>query len=381
MAGKADFDAARDRLVATGMFETVGYKFAPGADGHGYAASFQVIEAQPAYAIRFTNLGVTDKDLTAYLKTKDPLFAPRLAATKEVMARYKQWIQEYVTAHGSKDTVIAKVTPTGPDEFVILFRPARSEPSVAQVSFTGNETIPESKLQNTIAEVAVGVPYHEDSFRQLLDASIRPLYDARGRLRVAFTKVTVEKAPDVDGLAVHVTIEEGTTYNLGDVRIQGGEHFEPARLLKTAKFKRGTLADFDEINNGVDRIRKMISHEGYMRNDIKIARHIDDQKKIVNVVLEIDEGPQFLFGKLTVDGLDLDGEAAIRKMWTHESGTPYNPDYPDYFLKRVHEEGMFDNLGETRAETKINDKTRIVDVTLYFKYAPTPVNRKKTQPF
>jgi hypothetical protein len=47
----------------------------------------------------------------------------------------------------------------------------------------------------------------------------------------------------------------------------------------------------------------------------------------------------------------------------------------------VHEDGLFDNLGETRAETKIDDKTHIVNVTLNFKYAPPPVNKKKTSPF
>ena len=62
MAGKEDFEAARDRLVATGMFETVGYKFAPGGDRNGYAASFQVVEAQPAYPIQFDDLGVPEKD-------------------------------------------------------------------------------------------------------------------------------------------------------------------------------------------------------------------------------------------------------------------------------------------------------------------------------
>src|SRR5271154_161744 len=80
MAGKADFEAARGKLVATGMFETVGYKFAPGGDKTGYAASFQVVEAQPAYPIRFDDLGATEKELTDYLRGKDPLFAPRLAA-------------------------------------------------------------------------------------------------------------------------------------------------------------------------------------------------------------------------------------------------------------------------------------------------------------
>ena len=36
IAGKEDFEAARDRLVATGVFETVGYRFAPVRQGAGY---------------------------------------------------------------------------------------------------------------------------------------------------------------------------------------------------------------------------------------------------------------------------------------------------------------------------------------------------------
>ena len=380
LAGKPEFEAARDRLVATGMFETVGYKFAPGGDKNGYAASFQVVEAQPAYPIRFDDLGVTEKDLTDYLRGKDPLFAPRLAATKAVLERYKQWVQEYVTAHNGKDKVIAKVTPVGAGEFVILFRPARSDPAVAEVAFQGNQVIPATALQNAVAEVAIGLPYKEETFRQYLDSSIRPLYDARGRIRVAFTKVVVENAKDVQGLAVKVTIEEGGSYDLGDVRIEGAPHFEAGRLLKAAKFKNGDLADFDEIGKGVDRIKKVLAHQGYMRNDVQIVRKIDDAKKTVNLVLHIDEGPQFLFGTLRIEGLDLNGEAALRKMWTHKADTPYNPDYPDYFLHQVREEGLFDNLGETRFETKIDDKTHIVDVTLYFKYAP-PVNRKQPSSF
>ena len=375
-AGKADFEAARDRLVATGSFETVGYKFGPSGDKNGYAASFQVVEVSPAYPIRFEGLGLPDKDLTDYLRGKDPMFAPRLAATKQVLARYKEWVQEYVTAHEGKDTVIAKVTPAGAGEFVILFRPARSEPAVAEVSFEGNQVIPSNILQNAIAEVAVGAPYKEDTFRQYLDSAVRPLYDARGRVKVAFTKVTVEKSADVQGLAVKVVVDEGGSYDLGDVRIQGAPHFEPAKLLKTAKFKTGDLADFGDIGQGVDRIKKTLAHQGYMHNDVEIVRNVDEAKKSVNLVLKINEGELFTFGTLSIQGLDLNGEAAIRKMWTHKEGTPYNPDYPDYFLKHVREEGMFDNLGETRAEPNINDKTRVVDVTLYFKYAP-PVNRKK----
>src|SRR4051812_8975873 len=41
LAGKAEFDAARDRLTATGVFETVGYQFEPGPNKQGFAATFQ----------------------------------------------------------------------------------------------------------------------------------------------------------------------------------------------------------------------------------------------------------------------------------------------------------------------------------------------------
>jgi len=376
LAGKTEFEAARDRLSATGVFETVSYKFAPGADGKTYAASFQVVEVDPAYPIRFEDLGIADQDLTAYLRGKDPLFAPRLAATKQLLERYTKWIQEYVTAHNGKDKVIVKVMPLSGDQFVIVFRPARAEPAVAEIAFEGNEVLPTTMLQKAIAEVAVGAPYHEDRFRQLLDAAVRPLYDARGRIRVSFPKVTVQNAQDVEGLAVKVTVDEGVTYNLGNVRIEGAATVKPEDLLKTGKFQTGDLANFDDVGQGVDRMKKMMKHQGYLRNDVEIVRKIDDAKKTVDLVLRVNEGPQFLFGTLNITGLDLNGEAAIKKMWTLKEGKPYNPDYADYFLGRVREEGVFDNLGETRSESKINEQAHTVDVTVYFK-GGTPADKPK----
>ena len=47
-------------------------------------------------------------------------------------------------------------------------------------------------------------------------------------------------------------------------------------------------------------------------------------------------------------------------------GRPFNVEYPDHFLARVKEGGLFDDLKSTRSETKINAKNHTVDVTLYF---------------
>src|SRR5262245_10007752 len=52
LAWKQDFEAARDRLLASGVFETVGYRFAPSGRSNGYAASFQVVEVEPVFPVR-----------------------------------------------------------------------------------------------------------------------------------------------------------------------------------------------------------------------------------------------------------------------------------------------------------------------------------------
>jgi hypothetical protein len=71
-----------------------------------------------------------------------------------------------------------------------------------------------------------------------------------------------------------------------------------------------------------------------------------------------------------VSGLGLDGEDAIRKMWSVKPGDPFPLGYADYFLSKVKEEGYFDNLGDTKAKPSINAETHVVDVALDFKGAP-----------
>src|SRR5262245_56685580 len=80
LAGKEEFEAAQQRLEETGVFETVGYKFGPSATSNGYAATFQVLEVEPVYPVRFADLGVPDAEVTKYLKSRNPLFGDKLPA-------------------------------------------------------------------------------------------------------------------------------------------------------------------------------------------------------------------------------------------------------------------------------------------------------------
>ena len=385
LAGMQDFEAARDRLLATGVFETAGYRFAPAVGSNGYAASFQVVEVEPVYPVRIEGLTMPDSEIQAWLRKKDPFFGPKIAATEAILKRDAASIEEYLASKGSKEKIEGKVVPDSPEQFAIVFRPATGAPKVAEVRFVGNTVVPSSVLLNSFAGVAYGTVYSDAGFRQMLDASIRPIYDARGRIRVAFPKLETEKAKSVEGLVVTVTVNEGETYDLGEVRLEGESPVPAKELLRIGGFKSGDLANFDDVTAGLDRMKKRLRREGYMRASLQAERHIDDKKMTVDLSIRPDLGPQFLFGTLAIEGLDIHGEAAVRKMWSIKEGKPFPPDYPDYFLQQVREEGLFDGLGPTRSDAKVDEQTHVVNVTLYFQAskvsdAGSPTRLRRPEP-
>jgi outer membrane protein assembly factor BamA len=282
------------------------------------------------------------------------------------MDRYTAWIQELLATKGITEKIIGKVAPVAGEEFAIVFRPARNLPAVAQVTFQGNQVVSQGVLREAVHGTAIGMPYTEAGFREMLNNAVRPVYEQRGRVRVAFPEVRSEPVSDVAGVHVFVKVDEGQSYELGKVAIAGPSPVDPAVLIKAGDFKTGDVANFDRVNDGIEKIRKAVRHAGYLDVKVTSERHLDDGKKSVDVAVRIDPGAQYLMGTLTLVGLDLNGESEINRIWTMKEGKTLNPDYPDYFLNRIKEESLFENLGVTKADMKVNAQAHTADVTLTF---------------
>ena len=367
--GKAvnkDFlDAARARLLASGAFESVGYEFKPNGAKTGYDATFDVAEVALLYPYRFEDLPAPETTLRAALARQSVLLHDLIPATRDVLDRYQNVLAKLLEG---RVTVEGKLNYDLPGEPTILFRPAGNRPHISEVHFTGNESVPAAQLLNTFSDVAVGTEFTESAVRRLLDASIRPLYEARGKVRVAFPKIVTEpsKHPDVVGVSLTVTVEEGPLYKLGAVRFTGAAARQAKELEDLVKWRKDETINFDEIKTGLTRIVKRFKTTGYLHASARADRTIDDKEHTVDLAVNVDAGPEFKYGALEIRGLDVISEPAIRKMWGAKEGKPFDADYPNAFLKDVRDQGLFDNLGDTSAQTKVNEDRRTVDVTLIF---------------
>ncbi len=369
--GKVEFDAARDRLLATGYFESVAFQFGPiaatGPD-QGYEAVFEVVEVPSVYEVDFENLAVSTPEIEAAMKAANIFYGPKVPGTQVVLGFYTRQIEQFLASQNHPQRVVGELVQSGKNDYKILFRSAEPLPPVAHVTFTGNKAIAPILLQNAINDVAFGSPFSKEHFRQLLDNQIRPLYEAKGMIRVAFPLFTTEPAPKVKGVMVHVTVEEGPVYNLSKISLAGADPDYEEYL----KVKTGTVANFDRINDALATVKNQMKRNGYLDVQGTLERQIDDKATTVEVTAQMAPGPQFTMGKLTIEGLDLNSEPVVRKMWIVDEGKPFNAQYPDYFLRRIREDGLFDGLGATKAVTARDDRTHVVDVTLLFGSSPRP---------
>ena len=359
-AEEKSFESARDRLIATGAFTNAGFRYQPGPSGQGYAVTIEVVDFEQLLPYRFDRLDAPDAKLRALLKEKEPLFGDKIPSTTQVVDRFRAHLESALNTK-----IQGKVSSDRGDDLYVLFSPAGRLPAVAEVYFTGNVVVPTSLLQNTIHGVAIGLEYREDRFRELLDTSIRPVYESRGRLNAAFPKLATEPSKDVKGLRVTVTVDEGNVYSIAGVKVEGVPGGEDA-MVQAAALKEGDIASIVTFREAEKRILAALHRLGYMKAVSGIQRTLADQSRTCDITFAVVPGSQFHFGRLFTKGLDLHGESEIKRIWSMKEGQLFNAEYPDYFLNRLQEDGLFDNLRNARAVIFPQESNLSVDVTLVF---------------
>ncbi len=374
-ATKVNFEKARDRVLATGCFESFGWKYEP-LEGGGMRATLQVTEPEQFLPWILDRVPVEPAAFSARAKQAYPLFADKLPPTDIMLQRAADVLQKMAAEKGLTEPMAGRVTLIGKDQIGIVFGPKVAPPNVAQVKFVGARVIDPHYLVKALSDVAVGMPYIETNFRMVLESQIRPIYEAAGRLRATFPKLTLEPWTGGRGVVVTVQVEEGSPYALENIEVRGTS-LSPQELKDEGQFKTGETVNFSEIGKGMQRIIDHLKSTGYMNAKYNASRRLNDEKKTVEVFVDVDAGPQYKFGKLLIKGLDLETEPVIRKIWAMKPGEPFRHGYGDMFLNQVRERGVFDNLGETKAEEKADDQSLLVDIVLTFKGEKPKPERKR----
>lgn len=359
-----DLERARDRLLATGCFETVGWRYEL-LPPRAVTVTFDIGEPPQFLPWMLDRVPVTREEFAARASQEFPLLRETMPPSETVLERLAAILAQLAASKGVQEPMAGRVMLVGKDQLTIVLGPKAPPPNIADVHFTGTKALRAEYLRKQMIQLAIGTPFFEPNFRFLLDSQVRPYYDAIGRLRAAWKRITAEKAEGIFGVVVTVEVDEGPVYKLEKIEVRGTP-FSAEEIQEIGQFRTGETAAMSDIGQGVERILDRLREKGHMKASYKALRRIHDDRQSVELFVDVDPGPVYTMGRLQIRGLDLESEPVIRKLWAIRPGEPYRGGYAEAFVKRVREMDLFDFLSDIRQEVKVDEASQTVDVTLTF---------------
>ena len=363
----AALEKARAKLQATELFNQVAFRYRTSAAAvPAYDVTFEVTENEQLFPMRFERLGVPESAVRACLQKSVELYADRIPGTEGVLKRYTAATQACAAEANKNLSVKAAISNDDPKQLTVLFTPDAPAPTISRVIVTGNQAVDTGTILRAVNQVAVGEPLSDTRLKLILEGAIKPIYAAKGYAAVSFPKVETEPVKTNFGVVVKVQINDGPAFKFGSIRFRGSG-LDEDDIRSAIPFKSGQPFNGEQIDTfRLDLLRKM-KRKGFLDASITTDTEPDDSKRAVNVIYNVTPGGTYNFQTLQIEGLDVTTEPAIAKLWGEKSGHPFNPEYPDFFLKRVQQQGLFDNLSDTRSDYTADSSTHNVTVHLYFK--------------
>ena len=363
----AVIEQARQRLQATELFNNVAFEYRTGPGTvPAYDVTFQVTENEQTFPTRFERFGISADALRACLRDHVKLYSDRIPGTEGVLRRYEAAIEQCASQSGSPVKVRAAVSNEDPQQLTVLFTPDKPAPTISQVIVSGNQAVDTGTILRAVNSVAIGSPLSDMRLKMILDGAIRPLYAAKGYAAVSFPKVETEAAKTNLGVIVKVEIRDGPAFKFGSIRFRGSG-LDEDDIRSTIPFKSGQAFNSEQVDNFRLDLQRRMRRRGLLDASVTTESEPDDSKRAVNVIYNVTPGAIYNFQTLDIQGLDVTSEPVVARLWGEKQGHPFNPDYPDFFLKRVQQQGLFDNLADARSDYSADASTHNVTVHLYFK--------------
>ncbi|HEX4229212.1 MAG TPA: POTRA domain-containing protein [Bryobacteraceae bacterium] len=372
---------ARTRLLSTELFNNVTDAFSYKGSPPAYDLTIEVTENEQVYPVHFERLGVPADALLQYLREHVELYSDRIPGTEGVLKRYTAAIQEFVQKTHPALRVKAQVMPATAEDLTVLFIPDEPLPTISRVIITGNSGIDTGTLLRAINDVAVGVPMTQVRVDQILNGTVKRVYATKGYMAVTFPKIETERSKAVFGDILKIQIKEGPVFQVGAIHFHGSG-LDQDEIRSTIPIKPGATFNQDLVDGYRRDLTHRMQRRGYLDVKVDSETQVDDSKRLVNVTYNVGPGPVYSFGKLDIRGLDLISEPQIANLWGEKPGKPFDPDYPDYFVKRIKEQQLFDNLSDITSDYAADPTSHLVTVHIYFKGGkPKDAQKKKDQPY
>ncbi len=386
-----DFNA----LWNTGYFEDI--RFEREESTRGWVLHIYVKERPTIREINYVGLNaVSTSDVLDRFKDRKVGLSVESQYDPTKIKKAEVVLKDLLAEHGRQfATVRTEIRPIPPAAVGISFVVKEGpKVKVGKIQFRGNVHIKSRTLRAAMKNLKpIGIPHSiflENLFSKTYDAT--KLEEDTERVRAEFQnrgyfKVLVED-PKADihdtghtglhvpliqagaGKSVDITmpIQEGARYKLGTITFKNNKAIRNTGALRTLfPIKDGDIFSREKVAKGLENLRKAYGEAGYINFTSVPDTKFDDEKKTVDLLIDVDEGKQFYVRRIEFNGNTTTRDKVIRREIALEEGQIYNSRLWELSLLRLNQLGYFEQLkpdDPNTTERHLDEKQGTVDLTL-----------------
>jgi outer membrane protein assembly factor BamA len=367
----AEMTGHSQKLMATGLFETLGFKF------DGVDLVYTLVLHTELFPVRLENLPLTaGKELDAALHQRFPLYHGKVPAEGGLAEQVRQALEEMLEAKGikAKVEVMPYTDPKQGKVMTVSFNITAPPVLVGEIHLEGVSPEMQAKVKQ-VADGAMKTAYDTENSADNVERAFALLYTDEG---YAAVKVHAARSGNpvmaVEAISVPftVSIEQGQLYKLGAIHLPSGELLNLAEINKAAGLVTNKVETSLSVKGGVALRTALLyvtgqyKSKGYMDCVVTPHPQLNEASGIVNYAFEVQPGPVYTMGKLIIQNTADDLRAAMLAAWKMPAGAVFSESaLHDYYYTQGNT-----RLGRTFASanckyTLTKDiETHTVDVTL-----------------
>jgi outer membrane protein insertion porin family len=398
-AGDVYDEAALERdfnsLWNTGYFEDI--RFERQESPKGWIIAIYVKERPTIREIEYEGLNsVSKSDVLDRFKEAKVGLSVESQYDPTKVKKAEVTIKQLLSEHGRQfSTIRTEVRPIPPAAVSVTFVVKEGpKVKVGKITFTGNEHVKSRILRAAMKNLKpIGIPHSiflENLFARTYDATrldedterVRAEFQNRGYFKVVVNEAKTDihdtghqgfHIPLLQkgaGKAVDITmpIEEGEKYHLGEITFKGNKAVNNSKALRSLfPIKDGDVFDRSKVAKGLEALGKAYGQIGYINFTSVPEMRFEEDKKLVYIDLDLDEGKQFYVRRIEFSGNTTTRDKVIRREILLEEGQVYNQQLWEISLQRLNQLGFFDNLkpdDPSTTERHLDEKNGTVDLLL-----------------
>jgi hypothetical protein len=156
-------------------------------------------------------------------------------------------------------------------------------------------------------------------------------------------------------------------YRIGDVKVVGASVLNEAQTKVSLGLVPGQVYSEDQLRRGFENLKRIYGSRGYINLVAEPRFDFDEQQKVVNLSIEVDEDRQFTVNRINFTGNTKLRDEVIRREILIKEGEIFNSSLWDLSVARLNQLGYFDEIKYDDVRIKPSPTEPTLDIFLNVK--------------